>query len=53
MVLILRPASYGGPAKFARRIHEKAASWDAKGELDFLNSWSYKLGEEREFHFLS
>ena len=41
-------ARYAGPAKFARRLHKKAASWNANGELDFLNSWSYKLGEERE-----
>ncbi|RXW17979.1 hypothetical protein EST38_g7881 [Candolleomyces aberdarensis] len=39
-------ALYAGPSKFARRLHKKAASWNAKGELDFLNSWSYKLGEE-------
>lgn len=39
-------AAYGGPAALAGRLHESAANWTAKGELGFLNSWTYKLGEE-------
>ncbi|KAF5324577.1 hypothetical protein D9611_004222 [Ephemerocybe angulata] len=39
-------ASYGGPAPFAARLHKNAAKWNATGELDFLNEWTYKLGEE-------
>ncbi|KZV87033.1 phosphoglycerate mutase-like protein [Exidia glandulosa HHB12029] len=39
-------ASYGGPVKFASRLHEEAANWDASGELSFLNDWTYKLGSE-------
>ncbi|KAF8894812.1 histidine phosphatase superfamily [Infundibulicybe gibba] len=39
-------ASYGGPAKFAKKINDNAAKWNASGNLDFLNEWSYKLGEE-------
>ncbi|KAI0057099.1 phosphoglycerate mutase-like protein [Artomyces pyxidatus] len=39
-------AAYGGPATLAHRLHETAASWTAKDDLEFLNGWSYKLGEE-------
>ncbi|KAJ3742522.1 phosphoglycerate mutase-like protein [Lentinula detonsa] len=39
-------ASYGGPADFAKRLHESASTWNAQGELEFLNEWRYKLGEE-------
>ncbi|KAF8894811.1 histidine phosphatase superfamily [Infundibulicybe gibba] len=39
-------ASYGGPAKFAKRMNDNAAKWNASGNLDFLNEWTYKLGEE-------
>ncbi|KAF5318138.1 hypothetical protein D9619_012221 [Psilocybe cf. subviscida] len=39
-------ASYGGPAKFGTKLHEKPESWDASGKLEFLNEWTYKLGEE-------
>ncbi|KAI0316795.1 phosphoglycerate mutase-like protein [Amylostereum chailletii] len=39
-------ASYGGPAALASRLHDSASNWTAKGELDFLNDWTYKLGEE-------
>ncbi|KAI9466017.1 hypothetical protein BJY52DRAFT_1238865 [Lactarius psammicola] len=43
-------ASYGGPASLARRLNEAAADWTAQGDLDFLNNWTYKLGEEGVFH---
>ncbi|EDR10844.1 phytase, partial [Laccaria bicolor S238N-H82] len=39
-------ASYGGPAKFATKIHKNPEKWNASGDLDFLNDWTYKLGEE-------
>ncbi|OBZ66403.1 3-phytase A [Grifola frondosa] len=39
-------ASYGGPANFSSRLHEAAAGWNASGELEFMNEWTYKLGEE-------
>ncbi|KAJ3514189.1 hypothetical protein NLJ89_g2508 [Agrocybe chaxingu] len=39
-------ASYGGPANFGTKLHRDPASWNAKGSLDFLNDWTYKLGEE-------
>ncbi|KAG5727396.1 3-phytase A [Termitomyces sp. T112] len=39
-------ASYGGPASLAARLNEAAAEWNASGSLDFLNDWTYKLGEE-------
>ncbi|THH15597.1 hypothetical protein EW146_g4910 [Bondarzewia mesenterica] len=39
-------AAYGGPAVLAGKLHETAANWTAKNELDFLNGWTYKLGEE-------
>ncbi|KAG6828355.1 hypothetical protein H0H92_008243 [Tricholoma furcatifolium] len=39
-------ASYGGPTKLADKLNNAAANWTATGELDFLNSWTYKLGEE-------
>jgi len=39
-------ASFGGPAKFATKLHKSPESWNATGELDFLNDWTYKLGEE-------
>ncbi|KAH9079225.1 phosphoglycerate mutase-like protein [Lactarius deliciosus] len=39
-------SSYGGPASLARRLNEAAADWTAQGDLDFLNNWTYKLGEE-------
>lgn len=32
-------ASYGGPVKFASRLHKEAAGWDASGDLAFLNDW--------------
>ncbi|KAF8987370.1 histidine phosphatase superfamily [Cyathus striatus] len=35
----------GGPAQFGERLHKKAGEWKAKGELAFLNNWTYKLGE--------
>ncbi|PPQ73607.1 hypothetical protein CVT24_008065 [Panaeolus cyanescens] len=39
-------ANYGGPAKLPAKLHKDPASWNATGKLDFLNSWTYKLGEE-------
>ncbi|KAI0273831.1 phosphoglycerate mutase-like protein [Gloeopeniophorella convolvens] len=39
-------AAYGGPASLARRLNEAAVDWTAQGELEFLNNWTYKLGEE-------
>ncbi|KAF8061714.1 histidine phosphatase superfamily [Lyophyllum atratum] len=39
-------AAYGGPANFARRLNDLAPNLNASGELDFLNDWTYKLGEE-------
>ncbi|KAI0048206.1 phosphoglycerate mutase-like protein [Auriscalpium vulgare] len=41
-----RHAAYGGPSALAGRLHKSAADWTASGELDFLNAWTYKLGEE-------
>ena len=34
-----------GPAGIAARL-KAAEGWTAKGELDFLNGWEYKLGAE-------
>ncbi|EPQ50321.1 phytase [Gloeophyllum trabeum ATCC 11539] len=39
-------ASYGGPANFSGRLHEAAAGWNGTGDLEFMNEWTYKLGEE-------
>lgn len=39
-------ASYGGPSKLAAKLHAAAASWNGTDELEFLNEWTYKLGEE-------
>ncbi|KAF7367981.1 AB hydrolase-1 domain-containing protein [Mycena sanguinolenta] len=39
-------ASYGGPAGLASRLNAAASNWTASGKLDFLNEWTYKLGEE-------
>ncbi|EIW65115.1 phosphoglycerate mutase-like protein [Trametes versicolor FP-101664 SS1] len=39
-------ASYGGPANFSSRLHNAAAGWNASGDLEFMNNWTYKLGEE-------
>ncbi|KAH8827000.1 histidine phosphatase superfamily [Flagelloscypha sp. PMI_526] len=39
-------AAYGGPANFATKLHDNAASWKATGDLEFLNDWTYQLGEE-------
>ncbi|KAI0717807.1 phosphoglycerate mutase-like protein [Cerioporus squamosus] len=38
-------SSYGGPANFAARLNG-AEGWRAGGQLEFLNDWTYKLGEE-------
>ncbi|KAF7979855.1 hypothetical protein HWV62_40611 [Athelia sp. TMB] len=35
---------YGGPASFAGRLH--AADLETSKHLNFLNDWTYKLGEE-------
>ncbi|KAH9483581.1 3-phytase A [Psilocybe cubensis] len=39
-------ASFGGPAKLGRKLHRSPESWNASGDLEFLNGWTYKLGEE-------
>ncbi|RDB19457.1 3-phytase A [Hypsizygus marmoreus] len=39
-------ASYGGPANFSGRLNAVTEKWNASGELDFMNEWTYKLGEE-------
>ncbi|KAH9927417.1 phosphoglycerate mutase-like protein [Epithele typhae] len=39
-------ASYGGPANFSGRLHAAAAGWNGSGDLQFMNDWTYKLGEE-------
>ncbi|KAJ4473127.1 phosphoglycerate mutase-like protein [Lentinula aciculospora] len=39
-------ASFGGPADFAGRLNKVADEWNAKGDLAFMNDWTYKLGEE-------
>jgi hypothetical protein len=39
-------ASYGGPANFSSRLHATASGWNTSGELEFMNDWTYKLGEE-------
>lgn len=39
-------ASYGGPAQLADRLNKAAEKWTASGDLEFLNEWTYKLGEE-------
>ncbi|KAI0367460.1 phosphoglycerate mutase-like protein [Pilatotrama ljubarskyi] len=39
-------ASYGGPANFSARLHNAADGWNASGQLEFMNDWTYKLGEE-------
>ncbi|KAI0701864.1 phosphoglycerate mutase-like protein [Cytidiella melzeri] len=39
-------ASFGGPANFSGRLNQAAARWNATGELEFMNTWTYKLGEE-------
>jgi hypothetical protein len=44
--LCLKLASYGGPAKFATKVHTHAPHWSATGDLEFINQWTYKLGEE-------
>ncbi|KAJ7063679.1 histidine phosphatase superfamily [Mycena amicta] len=39
-------ATYGGPAKLASRLNPVAGKWTGSGDLEFLNDWTYKLGEE-------
>ncbi|KAL1658494.1 histidine phosphatase superfamily [Schizophyllum commune] len=39
-------ASYGGPANFSGRLHDVADKWNTSGDLEFMNEWTYKLGEE-------
>ena len=31
--------SYGGPAKFATKVHNHGTKWGAHGSLSFLNDW--------------
>ena len=42
------PTSGSSPAAFAAKIHEVASStgFNASGPLEFLNTWTYKLGAE-------
>ena len=42
------PPSVSGPATFAAKIHAAATSngFNASGPLEFLNTWTYKLGAE-------
>lgn len=37
--LIIFIDSYGGPAKFATKIHGYGTKWNARGSLSFLNNW--------------
>ncbi|KAJ7368842.1 phosphoglycerate mutase-like protein [Mycena albidolilacea] len=39
-------ASYGGPVNFSSRLHAVADKWNASGELEFMNEWTYGLGGE-------
>ncbi|KAJ6603247.1 histidine phosphatase superfamily [Mycena vulgaris] len=39
-------ASYGGPAGLSSRLNAATSKWTASGKLNFLNEWTYKLGEE-------
>ncbi|KAI0665367.1 phosphoglycerate mutase-like protein [Trametes maxima] len=39
-------ASFGGPANFSARLAQSPESWQARGELEFMNDWTYQLGEE-------
>ncbi|KIJ33558.1 hypothetical protein M422DRAFT_35479 [Sphaerobolus stellatus SS14] len=39
-------SAYGGPAKFATKLAKTNKNWNATGDLEFLNGWTYKLGEE-------
>jgi hypothetical protein len=32
-------ASYGGPTKFATKVHQSAEKWNATGDAEFLNDW--------------
>lgn len=34
-----RWSSYAGPASFATRLHNDTDSWEARGDLEFLNDW--------------
>ncbi|KAI8980706.1 histidine phosphatase superfamily [Trametes punicea] len=43
------PTSGSGPSEFAAKVHAAATSesgFSASGLLDFLNTWTYKLGAE-------
>ncbi|ESK88274.1 acid phosphatase [Moniliophthora roreri MCA 2997] len=37
---------YGAPANLASRLHNVTDQWTTKGEMEFMNDWTYKLGEE-------
>lgn len=39
-------SSMGGPANLAEKLHRNSESWNASGQLAFLNDWTYKLGAE-------
>jgi hypothetical protein len=36
-------ADFGGPAQFATKLHKSPESWNATGELKFLNDWCVLL----------
>ncbi|KAF9255340.1 phytase [Marasmius fiardii PR-910] len=38
--------AYGAPAIFAGRLNKVAKKLKASGDMEFLNEWTYKLGEE-------
>ncbi|TFK34874.1 histidine phosphatase superfamily [Crucibulum laeve] len=39
-------AAFGGPANFSRKLNQSANKWNASHDLEFMNEWTYKLGEE-------
>ncbi|KAJ7493301.1 phosphoglycerate mutase-like protein [Mycena galericulata] len=39
-------ASYGGPANFSGRLNAASSKWTGTESLEFMNEWTYKLGEE-------
>ena len=42
------PTTGAAPSAFATKLHNATADdpWSSWGELDFLNTWTYKLGAE-------
>ncbi|KAF8264886.1 hypothetical protein EI94DRAFT_1427358, partial [Lactarius quietus] len=39
-------SSYSGPSSLVHRLNKAVVDWTARGNLDFLNTWSYKLGKD-------